>query len=52
MEELSSGEGGGGGDYGILQYSLVGSYVKSSRFFLNPALSHKCINTTIISRTR
>ena len=50
MGDLSSG--GGGGYYGILRYSLVGSYVMSGLFFLKPALSNKCINTTFISKTR
>ena len=52
MGELSSGGGGGGGGcYRILLYSLV-SYVMSGRFFLKPALSNICINTTFIGKTR
>ena len=39
--------GRGRGYYGILRYSLV-SYVMSGRFFLKPALSNKCINTTLL----
>ena len=52
MEDLFSGELGGGGINGILRYSLVGSYVMSGRFFLKPALSNKCINTTFINKKR
>ena len=47
---LILGRGGGGGYYGILRYSLVGSCVMSGRFFLKPALSNKCINTTFINK--